>query len=194
MALGPEQAALPYVMLRACDDQRFQAGSAEPWIAALIATLVFANGTKTAIEIGGFQGYTSAHIAAALSRLPYETVFTVCEIDQQRAQDVQKVLDMGYGFRLRTHVVCDDSHRWLPTLPERSVDFAWVDGNHEKAHVARELELLWPKMRDKGLICLHDVWGVCDLQDVVRRYPNSLSLDLPRLGPAGGVGIIQVRH
>jgi hypothetical protein len=36
------------------------------------------------------------------------------------------------------------------------------------------------------------VFGVCDLQDVVGKF-GGYSIDLPRLGPAGGLGVIQVR-
>lgn len=170
----------------------WHAGSAEPWLADLLGMLVRASGAEHVIEIGGFEGYTSAHLARACKALRWPTTLTVCEIDPVRAERVQAVLDAAVGpVNVTTRVVCDDSHRWIPTLPDASVDFAWVDGNHELAHVTRELELLIPKMRPGGLICGHDVFGVCQLWQAFARF-GGFSLDLPRLGPAGGIGILQI--
>lgn len=174
------------------DDHAWRAGSAEPWISSLVASLVVACDAHTAIEIGGFEGYTSRHIVQALSRLahPATRTLTVCEIDPARAALVDASL-APYG-PVQRRVVIADSHAWIPTLPDDSVDFVWLDGNHEHLHVARELDLLAPKMRVGGLIAGHDVFGVCDLQrEFLAR--GGYALDLPRLGPAGGVGLWQRR-
>jgi predicted O-methyltransferase YrrM len=71
-------------------------------------------------------------------------------------------------------------------------DLAWVDDDHTKPHVTRELMALIPKMNPGGLILLHDVFGSTDLQEVVRHF-GGYSIKLPRLGPAGGLGVIQVQ-
>lgn len=168
----------------------FQAGSAEPWIAELVAALLVANGSKTACEIGGFQGATSTIMAEALSRLPWSTQLTVCEIDPVRASDVDAALEEFRGAELDARVVLADSHVWIPTLPDASLDFCWLDGNHEIPHVARELDLLHTKMRPGGIIAGHDVFGVCNLR-IVFEARGGYALDLPKLGPAGGIGILQ---
>jgi hypothetical protein len=77
-------------------------------------------------------------------------------------------------------------------LPDAWLNLAWVDDDHTKQHVGDEIEALLPKMSTNGLILLHDVWGVCDLQEIVGLF-GGYSLDLLRNGPAGGLGIIQVR-
>ena len=176
-------------LLNAYADPLWHAGSAEPWIADLIAALIVANDTRVAIEVGGFEGYTSAHMKRALARLPHVTELTICEIDLARANAVHAALEGVDAPAVHCRVVVEDSHAWLPTLAPASVDFCWLDGNHEVAHVAREVELLLPAMRPGGLICGHDVHGVCELWRVFA--PHGIALDLPRLGPAGGVGIIQ---
>lgn len=186
-----EEAAELRELLNVTDAGSWQAGSAEPWIAHLVMSLLIANNTKFAIEIGGFQGYTSKSIAEALAFLPGQRAFTVCEIDTQRTQDVRNVLQDFHSADLNWTVTQANSLNWIPTLTDASVDFVWVDGNHEAAHVLREIELLLPKMRPGGLICGHDVFGVCDLNKVFA-YFGGYSLDLARLGPAGGIGIIQV--
>lgn len=172
------------------DAAEWQAGSSEPWIARLVAQLVIANDCRRAVEIGGFKGYTSRHIAEALCCLPHPTELTVCEIDPERARDVDAVLGAFRGGEFTANIAVADSHAWIPTLPDASIDLVWLDGNHEKPHVAREISLLWPKLAPGGLIVGHDAFGVCDLQEVFVRM-GGYALDLPRLGPAGGIGILQ---
>ena len=75
-------------------------------------------------------------------------------------------------------------------LADESLDFAFVDDDHQQSHVAVEIDLLLPKLRPGGLLTFHDVFGSCDLQRVVRAYGGSC-LDFPRNGPAGGLGLLQ---
>lgn len=179
-------------LLRAADDSTWHAGSAEPWVADVLAALVCANATRVAVEIGCFEGYTTQRIADALAPLPWNTTLLLCEIDPNRAATVSKRL----GIRRNVTLTVANSLDWIPTLPAESVDFVWLDGNHEKQHVMFELQALLTKMAPGGMICGHDVFGVCDLQQVFAMVAaqtgwRSMSLDLPRLGPAGGIGILQ---
>lgn len=187
-----EQATRLRELLRATDDGTWHAGSAEPWVASLLGALIVANDAHTAIEVGGFEGYTSLQLALALARLPHDTLLTVCEIDTTRACDVQdKLGTLEASLAHRTRVVCDDSLRWIPTLADASVDFVWLDGCHEIQHVAQELALLAPKLAPGGIIAGHDVHGVTNLRVCFAAYPGAIALDLSRLGPAGGVGLLQ---
>ena len=179
-------------LLYATDAGDWQAGSAEPWVRNIVGALVQGNNAQHAVEIGAFQGYTTLEIAYALAGLPGPRRLSVCEIDEARAQDVLDKLQREQLDNVDVAVYVKDSHAWIPTLPDASVDFVWLDGNHERHHVMREIALLLPKMRPGGLIVGHDVFGVCNLQEVFAFY-GGYSLDLPRLGPAGGIGILQVR-
>lgn len=197
LAADAESAARLRELLYATDDSTWQAGSAEPWIADVLASLIVANDVHTAVEVGGFMGYTSLRLARALARLPHDTSLTVCELDPARAAATQSALTRVGTTRVRARVVNEDSLRWIPTLQDRSVDFVWLDGNHEKPHVLQELHALLPKMAPGGIIAGHDVFGSCDLQEVFALVASqtarwrSMSLDLPRLGPAGGIGLLQ---
>lgn len=193
-----ETEIIPREMLAASGTRDWNAGSAEPWIADVLSALLIANNTKVAVEIGGFEGYTSKRLLRALAHVPGFTKLIVCEIDPKRADAVQRLLDRElqtiyfdpHEGEAAAHVVCDDSLRWIPTLADGSVDFVWLDGNHEKAHVTQEIALLLPKLAPGGLLCGHDVFGVCDLAEVFRHF-GGYALDFPMLGPAGGIGIIQ---
>ena len=178
------------------DGADWRAGSSEPWIARLVASLIIANDCTRVVEVGGFRGYTTRHIAEALCCLPHPTDLTVCEIDAKRALDVEMVLAEFQGAEFKSYVAVADSLAWIPSLPDASVDFVWLDGSHEKEHVLLELTLLVGKLAPGGIVCGHDVFGSCDLQDVFKVAAQatgwpSMSLDLWRLGPAGGIGLIQ---
>lgn len=194
--------ATAHALLRLANDPSWRDGSAEPYVADVLAALLRANGAGTAVEIGGFQGATSRRLAHALGQLPWDVALTVCEIDPQRADDVRSVLaSVTRKHRDSFAVVCADSLTWIPTLPDNSVDFVWLDGCHELGHVAAEIGLMLPKLAPGGILAGHDVYGSCNLQrlfsDKMRMeimygvaWP-AMALDLPRMGPAGGIGLIQ---
>jgi predicted O-methyltransferase YrrM len=188
---------VPRDLLRLANDPTWREGSAEPWVTDVLASLLRANATRTAVEIGGFQGSTSRRLAHALGQLPWDVTLTVCEIDHNRADDVRGALaSVTRKHRDSFDVVCADSLAWIPTLPDASVDFVWLDGNHEKPHVTEEIRLLLPKLAPGGLLCGHDVFGSCDLQDVFAFWRahlrcEGMSLNFPKLGPAGGIGLLQ---
>jgi predicted O-methyltransferase YrrM len=166
----------------------YESGCAEPWTTQLVTSLLIASNQRNVLEIGGFTGQTSAWLALALERLGGGTL-TVVEIEAERCQLVAQRLN-GLGLaRTKVVIAHADSLRYIPTLPDKSLGFVWQDGNHTKLHVESEINALWPKVKPKGIICGHDVWGVCDLQTIYRKY-GGIALDFPRLGAAGGIGII----
>ena len=179
-------------MLRADNDEEWREGSAEPEVARLLAALLRANATRNALEVGCFDGYTSRRLIDALSTLPWETSLTLCEIDPVRAEALKERI----GIRRNVKVVIANSLDLIPTLPAESLDFVWLDGNHEAQHVLFELHALLSRMAPGGIIAGHDVFGVCQLERVFAHVASqcgwrSMSLDLPRLGPAGGIGLLQ---
>jgi hypothetical protein len=166
-----------------------QPGDSEPWVSRLVGDFVVATGARTVLETGGFRGGTSVYILDALRRLGGGHL-TVCEIDIKRAAALAARLDMASTVGTTTVVQAIDVLSFLLQTSEK-YDVAFVDDDHTKPHVTRELMALIPKMNPGGLILLHDVFGVCDLQEVVRKF-GGYSIKLPRLGPAGGLGVIQV--
>jgi hypothetical protein len=165
-----------------------QPGDTEPWISRLVGDFVVATGARTVLETGGFRGSTSVYLLDALTRLGAGGDLTVCEIDLKRAVEIEGRLRSIQSV-IPYAVLGIDVLDFLRTTTDR-FDLAWVDDDHTKGHVTRELMLLMPKMNKGGLILLHDVYGSCDLKTVVQQF-GGYSLNLPRLGPAGGLGLIQ---
>jgi predicted O-methyltransferase YrrM len=169
----------------------YQGGCTEPWIVEIILALIKGSDAKVVFEGGGFLGTTSASIALTLEKMGGGHLI-VAELEADRAQATQWRLD-SLSLEKATHtVINDDVFKVISILKDESIDFAWIDDNHEKQHVERELEALIPKMRIGGIITGHDVYGSCDLQEIFM-WAGGYALDLPRLAAAGGIGIIQVR-
>ena len=191
-------------MLRANPDPAWREGSSEPWVGEVVCALMRANATRVAVEIGCFDGYMSTQMLRALSDAPWPTKLWLCELDPQRVIATRNAITQDGLTHIsadRVTLVNHSSLEWIPTLADESVDFVWLDGNHELQHVAQEIYLLLPKLAPGGIIAGHDVHGVCELHrlfsDSIRfgimfgvNWPV-MSLDLPRLGPAGGIGLLQ---
>jgi predicted O-methyltransferase YrrM len=171
------------------DDVPHEPGSTEPWVSRLVADFIVASGARTVLETGCFKGATSIWIHNALQKLGGGH-FYLCELDRSRMKATcERLADRPYGD---VHLHTEEDALVFLQLTTARFDLAWVDDCHEKSHVTKELMLLIPKMNPGGLILLHDVFGACDLQEVVGKF-GGYSIDLPRLGPAGGLGIIQCR-
>ena len=168
-------------------------GATEPWIVELLCGLLKATGVDHpyVLETGGFRGTTSEWLARTIRRMGGGKLIVV-EIDPDRADAIQtRLFDNPSLDSVEISVRNQDAITAIQGIPDGLLTLAFVDDAHTKDHVWRETELLWPKMRSGGLILYHDVFGSCDLQDVVRRFGGSC-FDFPRAGPAGGLGILQV--
>lgn len=167
-------------------------GATEPWIAQAVSSLLVASGHNTVLETGGYMGTTSAWLALALESMGGGTL-TVVELEAERAQSITDRLESLKLKDTQCNVLNANILHVIPSLEDRSIGVAWIDDCHEYPHVETEIVHLWRKMRPGGLMIFHDVSsdGVCGLGKLVRKY-GGIALDLPRLGPDGGLGIIQV--
>jgi len=166
-------------------------GCTEPWNVEILAALMKASLARTVLECGGYLGTTSAWLAMTLQQMGGGTLH-VAELEADRALMCDKRLSELPVPDVTWRVWQDDVFNVIAAQPDESIDFAWVDDSHEADHVDRELAALIPKMRRNGLITGHDVWGSCNLQEIFAKH-GGYSLDFPKLGTAGGIGVIQLR-
>lgn len=178
------------------DHVEHEEGCTEPWVSRLVADFVLARGARRVLETGCFRGSTSVWLLQALIKLGSGELW-VCDIDGQRCnQTMQRLLRIEKQDNITVLSHPGDILELLARPAWTGFDLVFVDDCHEAPHVRKELTLLYPKMNPGGLILLHDVHGMItptrgDLKKVVQEF-GGYSIDLPRLGPAGGLGIIQV--
>lgn len=172
-------------------EQTFTSGCAEPWIAQLVCALLAASSHRVVLETGTFTGTTAAWLCLTLARSGGGE-FIGCELDPDRALAAQNRLEaLGLPETVKWRILQGDVLETLKSIPDASLGFVWVDDDHTHPHVDAELQALFPKCASGALITGHDVYGSCDLQQEFRKY-GGYALDLPRLGPAGGIGLLQV--
>jgi len=168
-------------------------GATEPYIADVVCALVAANDCKRVLETGAFLGHTTVCLAQTLAALEGERELLVAEIDPARALAVDTALMEAVGSdELRWQVYAQDVMQVIAAQPDESLDAAWIDDDHQAEHVTAEVQALLPKLRARGLLLFHDVYGSVNLHEVVERF-GGYCLSLPMLGPAGGLGLLQVR-
>lgn len=169
-------------------------GQTEPWIVDILVALLkgLQREAPNVVELGGFQGHTSLRLGQAMT----SGTLTIAEYDPEAPGRAQHVSDRLFAANLPPEVTWrvlqSDALAVIAQCADESLDFVFVDDDHTTPHVQAEIDALIPKMRVGGLICFHDVYGSCDLHHVVERA-GGYCLDLPRLGPAGGLGVLQVR-
>lgn len=187
------RAAFPVPSLREdWEVGNYLTGCTEPWNVEILAALMKAANANTVLECGGYLGTTSAWLAMTLQAMGGGTLHVV-ELEAERAAACDKRLSELPIDKVEWRIWHDDVFNAIAAMPDDSVDFAWIDDNHEKDHVDRELQALIPKMRrPRGLITGHDVFGSCDLQEIFVKH-GGYALDFPKVGLAGGIGILQVR-
>ena len=169
----------------------YPAGATEPHITHLLGALLIASGHRTVLETGSFLGHTSEWLALILEKLGGGKL-VCCEIDPERAAAVDaRLFQLGLPS-VEWEVRNEDALKVIASIPDQSLGFVFLDDDHQKPHVATEVEALLPKMVPNGIMAFHDVYGVCELSDVVEAF-GGYCLEMPRNGPAGGLGLIQVR-
>lgn len=168
----------------------YTSGSTEPWTVDILLALQSALRPKLTLELGSFEGLTTFDLAANAARWGGR-VITV-EMDASR----QAVARTRCASLTNIEWVLDDAEKFLDAYCREPFDFVFVDDDHDKQHVYRELNLLhnwqhWTLMAPGGLIACHDVYGSFGLAEVVTGH-HGFNLNLPLLHTAGGLGLIQI--
>lgn len=150
------------------------------------------------VEVGAFLGKSTACLAVEIvrsgKRIQLDTIDTftgvpeaewlrsVAPADRFTFAD-QEALRDGDGSLVtaarrylapvldRVQLIVGDSLTQAATYADASLDFVYLDDNHETAHVRAELDAWWPKLKPGGVLAGHDfdwpsvqkavvIWGV----------------------------------
>ncbi len=151
-------------------------------------------------EIGVWQGRTTACL---LQEFPGLTMYMVDPWPDSWPEDgryYQQSMDMPMvdpAFMKQTHnsamkatefaadrriVLRGMSMDMAPAVPDGTLDFVFLDGDHSKEGLAEDLGAWWRKVRSGGIVCGHDwehpeytAWGV---REAVKEFVELLGRDV----------------
>lgn len=120
------------------------------------------------LEIGSWLGGSTAVIMAALIKNGNPFTFVCSELeDDLRKSTAQNVLQ----HQGREPIMVGDITKNLDKIPE-SLDFLFVDTNHDLDTTKWIVENIWPKVSKGGIFCMHD-WPVYELDGVLKPKDGS---------------------
>jgi len=121
------------------------------------------------VEIGVGTGVNSKSI---MENLNVRRLYLIDPYDKY--SDYVKELKQSNNFSKKTVLLGEETAKknlqkwkskliWLKDKSDMAVksvvdklDFVYVDGNHERDYVKRDIELFWPKLKKGGLMAGHD--------------------------------------
>lgn len=117
-----------------------------------------AEGAQSALEIGTYQGVSASEIARALGNGGLlHCVDPWPDIGGKLNPCLR--ISLRHFRRSRTadriRIIRRRSEEAVPEMPE-CLDFAFIDGDHSRASIATDWEIVSSKIRSGGIVCLHD--------------------------------------
>lgn len=147
------------------------------------------------VEIGVFGGWVSLHLAEAAlknnSELYSIDVWEKLEIGngepfpehqllaaryymEQMRLNYENILDeLKYS---NTTVICESSLIAVNQFKDKSIDLIFIDGDHEKNHLYKELVLWYPKLKEGGAL-YGDDYNWDGLSESIHRFAQENDLD-----------------
>jgi hypothetical protein len=163
---------------------RFDTSSSGSKHLLILYSLVVGLNAKIIAEIGLGQTTGALRAAAALTGATVHT----CDFDKRRHEHLLAQQDEHWRLYL------EPSTSFIARLPE-PLDLVLHDGAHDYSTVAQDLRLFLPKMRQFGLICVHDTQETELYRDMLAALKDGVagfSVSITNLPFSCGLAIIRV--
>jgi len=100
--------------------------------------------THNVLELGSNDGVSTSLFAYYANK-----VFAV---------DINKSQKLNYKLNLYPNILFfqNDIEKIVPSFPNNFFDFVYIDANHDKKSVIRDIQISLPKLKNNGIICGHD--------------------------------------
>lgn len=122
-------------------------------------------GKGRGVEVGVFRGFLSKEILRLWKDCDLFMVDVwrklegeyddVCNNDEHM-QYLKDTCDNIRGYEDRATIIRTTSEVASTLFPDESLDFVYIDANHEYEHVKKDIELWYPKVRKGGVLAGHD--------------------------------------
>lgn len=122
-------------------------------------TLINARNYTTAVEIGVKRGQFSAYLLQRCPQLQLHSVDpweTLGPGESERRQHWKDAVALLSRYKGRSTILKMKSTEAASLLGDKRFDFVFIDGNHSRAGVERDIECWWPLVRSGGVLAGHD--------------------------------------
>jgi len=130
-----------------------------------ISTILNNSGAMTGVEIGVFKGEFSRNILERWNGTlylvdPWRELSDEEYLDSSNHKNHQdafaQTMESIKGFENRAFMLRGLGEEMIHLFQDNSLDYIYIDGNHDYDHVKQDLELWWPKLKQGGLMSGHD--------------------------------------
>lgn len=168
--------------------EEYHGWNSEREVGYFLASLIRLTKAQTVLEVGVFEGYTSAEMIKALPKNGY---YAGIDIEDLRAsENKQTFINLSKEGKV-IDLIIEDSLTSMTKLPKNHFDLIFIDGNHEFNHVLKEFKIAETLITRTGIIAFHDSWHLEDVKKVVE-YAGHFKYKYVNLNTPEGRGLALV--
>lgn len=162
--------------------------NSEHEVALFLASLIRLTKARSVLEVGVFQGMTTAEIIAAL---PKGGLFVGIDIKDYITPENKAKMKAATDRGVVVDFFLENSLSKMKELPKNHFDIIFIDGNHEHSHVLAEFKLAEKLVTQNGIIAFHDSIHLDDVKRVVE-YAGQWKYKFVNLNTPEGRGLALV--
>jgi len=162
--------------------------NSEREVGYFLASLIRLTKAQTVLEVGVFEGYTSAEMIKALPKNGYYAGIDIKDL--RTSENKQAFVNLSKEGKV-IDLIIEDSLTAMPKLPKNHFDLVFIDGNHEFNHVLKEFKIAETLITRTGIIAFHDSLHLADVKKIVE-YAGSFNYKFVNLNTPEGRGLALV--
>ncbi|MEN9341793.1 MAG: hypothetical protein RIQ54_49 [Candidatus Parcubacteria bacterium] len=125
----------------------------DPPTGEFLYSLVKLTQPQTVVEIGTYKGNAAIAIGQALEDNNKGILYTIDPFEQELVRTAIKKSKL----QDKIQYVIGYSHEVVPTLGLKTIDLAFIDGDHSYQSVKKDIELVGAYIEKGGIVVFHDV-------------------------------------
>lgn len=162
--------------------------NSEQEVALFLASLIRLTKARSVLEVGVFEGMTTAELIAAL---PKGGLFIGIDIKDYITPENKAKMKAATDRGVVVDFFLENSLSKMANLPKNHFDIIFIDGNHEHSHVLAEFKLAEALVTQNGIIAFHDSIHLNDVKRVVE-YAGDWNHNYVNLNTPEGRGLALV--
>lgn len=141
-----------------------------------LGMMINENQYSIGVEVGAAVGYTTEFLLKNCPTLKKITVVDLWEPVPGSSlfdrEDMEELFRSKFEGESRIAVLKGVSWEMADKIADESLDFAFIDADHSYYSITRDLKAWYPKVKQGGLFCGHDIHFPAVKKAVVEKFGN----------------------